>query len=520
MAALAKSSLAGSCCVDARDNPEAQAGEVRSGVRRPIARASVSDTQPWQPTLTSPLSMIQLNKTHRIPVVVCCFFVFCFRSRDAECMQQHLSYMYVYHQSSDHLPPRMRAASSPRTPMSLMFTFDGEEGDELCLCLESTRAPSLEDEGASCHRYTPISSLLGPGSEARLASTQRARLEQHDAGQAKVAQLLIQWLALPTTETLLSLIQSNVRRSLPIARDIVFERGVTARTSLPLAPMRVQKRWSVSGGTPRQPPLASPGTAGTPRLQRRKSEPTLPTIAFATPPGNSRLSFDAIATATTAAGTPRRASVLLSPGSEARGVELVHSPLSYFGTQPDVAARFLQVPQGDGGLQVMRFSSSHHLLPPHCLSPHPEHSPSRNLLFHVPNTVTACGLLPPQAFFDDAAGGSAGSTLSAAELLRLTVEKLDLPRAVGRLVVKRAMQARTRAPPPSHAALPEARLTTQAPRTKRAGHRPVATSPPPFQFAGRLASPALADAVLAEARRDGRQRGRSGQRRVRHGEGS
>ena len=75
MAALAKSSLAGSCCVDARDNPEAQAGEVRSGVRRPIARASVSDTQPWQPTLTSPLSMIQLNKTHRIPVVVFLFFV-------------------------------------------------------------------------------------------------------------------------------------------------------------------------------------------------------------------------------------------------------------------------------------------------------------------------------------------------------------------------------------------------------------------------------------------------------------
>ena len=267
----------------------------------------------------------------------------------------------------------MRAASSPRTPMSLMFTFDGEEGDELCLCLESTRAPSLEDEGASCHRYTPISSLLGPGSEARLASTQRARLEQHDAGQAKVAQLLIQWLALPTTETLLSLIQSNVRRSLPIARDIVFERGVTARTSLPLAPMRVQKRWSVSGGTPRQPPLASPGTAGTPRLQRRKSEPTLPTVAFATPPGvrqpNSRLSFDgcsnASVSASTAAGAPRRGSVLLSPGSEARAVELVHSPLSYFGTQPNVAARFLQVPQGDGGLQVMRL----------CLQPVPVQVP-------------------------------------------------------------------------------------------------------------------------------------------------
>ena len=77
------------------------------------------------------------------------------------------------------------------------------------------------------------------------------------------------------------------------------------------------------------------------------------------------------------------------------------------------------------------------------------------LLFHVPNMVAVCGLLPPQAFFDDAAGGS-GGRLSAAELLRLAVEKLDLPRAVGRLVVKRAMQARTQAPPRSHAAPPEA----------------------------------------------------------------
>ena len=252
--------------------------------------------------------------------------------------------------------PSPRAAS-PRSPMGLMFTFDGEEGDELCLCLEGTTRTALEGvaANATCHKYMPISSLLGPGAEVDLTS---GMLSQHEEGQAKAAQLLMQWLALPTTETLLSLILSNVRRSLPISRDIALERGLT-RSSLPLAPVSLRSRWSVSGGTPRQPPVASPSIGGAqPLRQRRKSEPTLPTVAFATPPGmrQPRLSFDDCSTSSaTTAGTPRRTSgSLRSPNdiSEARAAEVVHSPLSYFGTQPNVSSRFLQVPQGDGGLQV------------------------------------------------------------------------------------------------------------------------------------------------------------------------
>ena len=77
--------------------------------------------------------------------------------------------------------------------------------------------------------------------------------------------------------------------------------------------------------------------------------------------------------------------------------QVIHSPLSYFGTQPDVSSRFLQAPTGDGGTQ---------------------------------------------ALFEAAAG--IGGTLSPAELLKLGVERLDLPKAVARLVVKRAQERQYR----------------------------------------------------------------------------
>ena len=48
---------------------------------------------------------------------------------------------------------------------------------------------------------------------------------RREAVQAKAAQLLTQWLALPTTETLLRLIFSNARRSPPISRDVALERN-------------------------------------------------------------------------------------------------------------------------------------------------------------------------------------------------------------------------------------------------------------------------------------------------------
>lgn len=56
--------------------------------------------------------------------------------------------------------------------------------------------------------------------------------------QAKAAQLLTQWLALPTTETLLRLIFSDARRSPPISRDVALERNAGGRSSLPIALVR------------------------------------------------------------------------------------------------------------------------------------------------------------------------------------------------------------------------------------------------------------------------------------------
>ena len=193
-----------------------------------------------------------------------------------------------------------------------------------------------------------------------------------------------------------------------LAAHLALERNAGGRSSLPVAPMNSHTRWSVSGATPRAPPLASPaGSNGVKPLRRRKSEPNMQTAAiFKTPPGglrppNVRLSFgdsnvvlpsgSALSVAS-GGGTPRRSNGVRSPGSESRAAEVVHSPLSYFGTQPDVSSRFLQVPQGDGGVQ---------------------------------------------ALFEDAAGGPGGS-LTAEELLKLAVDRLDLPRAVARLVVKRA----------------------------------------------------------------------------------
>ena len=311
---------------------------------------------------------------------------------------------------------RAGAVYSPTGPMdlhalALMFTFDGEEGEELCLGVERTGMRSAALAGGSqpvdatnaCHRYLSVTELIGHP-DMGVASH---GFEKHDAAQAKAAQLLTQWLSLPTTETLMRLLFSSARRSLPISRDVVWrsEMGcANGRSLLPVAPRNTRTRWSVSGATPRVPPLASPAVNGVKLHRRRKSEPAVPTTDFKTPPGglrppNVRLSFDDSCAAPSASGsTPRRGSGgLRSPGSGADGgrtaAEVVYSPLSYFGTQPGVSSRFLHVPQGDGGVQ---------------------------------------------ALFEHAAGGP-GLALSPEDLLTLAVDRLDLPRAVARVVVKRAL---------------------------------------------------------------------------------
>ena len=287
-----------------------------------------------------------------------------------------------------------------------MFTFDGDDGEELCIRLLGPSSAKMATASAlapsSVHEQ--LNALLG----SQLA------LDQPQS-QAKAAQLLMQWLSLPTTGTLLQLVFSQARRELPITRDLLYddarseEHRLRHRASLPLAPRSTQMRWSVSGGTPRRPPTATPGRSqsanATPR-KRRKSEPTLPVMAFDTPSpqGKPPSSQDDAAcnTSSTATATPRRdprsgpSNPPLSPASEAKAsraaAPLVHSPLSYFGTQPGVSSRFLTVPQGDGGAQ---------------------------------------------AFFDSEAGG-VGLKLAPDALLTLVHERFDLPRSIARLVVKRA----------------------------------------------------------------------------------
>ena len=120
--------------------------------------------------------------------------------------------------------------ASDQSLFSLMYTFDGLDGDELVLgvCRPGTqplpqRPPVAIDASSACHRYEPLGGVLGRPDVGVLSQLLEAG--EHDAAQAKAAQLLMQWLALPTTETLLQLILSNARRSLPITRDLAMERS-------------------------------------------------------------------------------------------------------------------------------------------------------------------------------------------------------------------------------------------------------------------------------------------------------
>ena len=366
--------------------------------------------------------------------------------------------------------PYLNGADEPPT-YTLMFSFDGEFGDELCIGLSAPDAavaprksvevgdPTCTKEGGGtsspvagwngCHKFAPITALLG--SQLNIAG-QALDPQQHAAAHAKTAQLLMHWVSLPTTETLLHLVFSRARRALPLSRDLLEDRRAS-RASLPVAPAPMHTRWSVSGGTPRcRPPLASPGASGgsvsegaTPR-KRRKSEPTLPTLAFATPQQPPRGRDDAsvgsgggVSTGGVTASTPRRSGGggPASPGSSGHGSsraptasEIVHSPLSYFGTHPDVSSRFLHVAPGDGGTR---------------------------------------------AFFEDAAGAP-GGTLSPEALLTLVTERLDLPRSVGRVVVKRAQRHQKALdegrPPPSGPYPP----TAEAASTSAAAAAAVAPS--------------------------------------------
>lgn len=282
-----------------------------------------------------------------------------------------------------------------------MFSFDGEDEELLCVSvaafINAIPNHTVAGEGGAasldgCHKYK-LPRLL-----AMLGSADPSRMATQDAASFKGVQLLTQWLALPTTETMVHLMFSNARRAMPAS--LQHTASAPNLSAAPLAPTNLRSRWSVSGGTPRRPPTivqspTSSSAQATPR-KRRMSEPTLPTLAFGTPSPSQLGSGEVLDDAAAKLASPRSSNrPIRSPGSknEQAAAELVHSPLSYFGTQPDVSSRFVQVPSGDGGVQ---------------------------------------------AFFEHAAG--AAGVLGPAELLQLGVERLDLPRAVARLVAKRAQE--------------------------------------------------------------------------------
>ena len=113
----------------------------------------------------------------------------------------------------------MMAHNSPNRIFDLMFTFDGDDGESLCLGISkpsSFASSKPSSTASSCHQYVPVASILG--SQPLLPSNNNSA----SADEAKTAQLLMQWLALPTTDTLLGLLLSNARRSLPISRDALL----------------------------------------------------------------------------------------------------------------------------------------------------------------------------------------------------------------------------------------------------------------------------------------------------------
>ena len=182
-------------------------------------------------------------------------------------------------------------------PFSLMYTFDGYDGEELVLgvCREGAlpkphapsaaaaihmasacwppkpyaASPAVDVAPTCCHRYQPLDAVLGRPDSGVLS--QLIELGAREAAPAKATQLLMQWLALPTSETMLQLVLSNARRGLPIARDLAIERSGRdgGRSSLPVAPAPVRQRWSVSGGTPRHHRPADSVRPPPPRTQWR-----------------------------------------------------------------------------------------------------------------------------------------------------------------------------------------------------------------------------------------------------------
>jgi len=147
----------------------------------------------------------------------------------------------------------------------LMYTVDDSDDEETTVVLLDARSRAAQLATAGLLHQTPVlSSLLG--AEGELGKC----VQEHEAGGAKLSQLLMQWIVSPETERYLTLLLSNARRNLLPARKAPPHRNGGA----PRAPPIVQRRWS-TGTTPGRGAWAAAGSPRRAARRRRRSEPVM-----------------------------------------------------------------------------------------------------------------------------------------------------------------------------------------------------------------------------------------------------
>ena len=149
---------------------------------------------------------------------------------------------------------------------ALMYTVDDSDDEETVYLVDTCPQQAT----ALLHKWHTSSCETLLGTEGELGRS----MQEHEAGGAKLAQLLMQWIEQPDTDNYLTLMLSNARRNLlPVAKP---QRGA------PVAPPVLQRRWSTGsswgaaplrGWSSRGPTSAPTSPRGASTIKRRWSEP-------------------------------------------------------------------------------------------------------------------------------------------------------------------------------------------------------------------------------------------------------
>ena len=146
---------------------------------------------------------------------------------------------------------------------TLMYTVDDSDDEETVYLVDTCP----QQAAALLHRWHATSCETLLGTEGELGRS----MQEHEAGGAKLAQLLMQWIEQPDTDNYLTLMLSNARRNLlPLTKP---QRGA------PVAPPVLQRRWSTgssgfAASSRRWSAWSGPTSPrGAPTIKRRRSEP-------------------------------------------------------------------------------------------------------------------------------------------------------------------------------------------------------------------------------------------------------